>query len=48
MGRSITVVWNGKFPKNGIGHFKNTNLQNEWVLFLDADEFVTEAFVNEV
>jgi glycosyltransferase involved in cell wall biosynthesis len=27
---------------------QNTNLQNEWVLFLDADEFVTEAFVNEV
>lgn len=27
---------------------QNGNLRHEWILFLDADEFVTEAFVDEV
>jgi glycosyltransferase involved in cell wall biosynthesis len=44
----LQFVWNGKFPKKRNWALQNTNLQNEWVLFLDADEFVTEAFVNEV
>jgi len=40
--------WNGKFPKKRNWTLKNIEIHNEWVLFLDADEFVTEAFVNEV
>ena len=40
--------WNGKFPKKRNWALKNANINNEWVLFLDADEFVTEAFVEEV
>ena len=40
--------WNGKFPKKRNWALQNANLRHEWILFLDADEFVTEAFVNEV
>ena len=40
--------WNGKFPKKRNWTLKNIDIQNEWVMFIDADEFVTEAFVNEV
>jgi len=40
--------WNGKFPKKRNWALQNANINHEWVLFLDADELVTEAFVNEV
>jgi glycosyltransferase involved in cell wall biosynthesis len=40
--------WNGKFPKKRNWALQNANLLHEWILFLDADEFVTEAFVDEV
>lgn len=40
--------WNGKFPKKRNWALQNGNLRHEWILFLDADEFVTEEFVNEV
>jgi len=40
--------WNGKFPKKRNWTLKNISIENDWVLFLDADEFVTEAFVDEV
>ena len=40
--------WNGKFPKKRNWTLQNANILNQWVLFIDADEFVTEAFVNEV
>ncbi len=40
--------WNGKFPKKRNWALQNAKILNEWVLFLDADEFVTEEFVNEV
>ena len=40
--------WNGKFPKKRNWTLKNINIHNEWVMFIDADEFVTEAFVDEV
>jgi hypothetical protein len=38
--------WNGKFLKNAIGHFKMPICC--MILFLDADEFVSDEFVNEV
>ena len=40
--------WNGKFPKKRNWALQNASIVNEWVLFLDADEFVTAAFVDEV
>lgn len=44
----LQFQWNGKFPKKRNWALQNGNLQHEWILFLDADEFVTEEFVNEV
>jgi glycosyltransferase involved in cell wall biosynthesis len=40
--------WNGKFPKKRNWALKNANIKHEWVLFLDADEFVTDAFIDEI
>ena len=44
----INFTWNGHFPKKRNWVLRNIPLKNEWVLFLDADEFVTEAFKNEI
>ncbi|MEM7792006.1 MAG: glycosyltransferase family 2 protein [Verrucomicrobiota bacterium] len=40
--------WNGEFPKKRNWVLQNYAFQSEWVLFLDADEFVSEEFVGEV
>jgi glycosyltransferase involved in cell wall biosynthesis len=44
----ITFQWDGRFPKKRNWVLLHHKLACEWVLFLDADEFVTEAFVNAV
>ena len=44
----VQFSWNGKFPKKRNWALQNTNIRHEWVLFLDADEFVTDEFVDEV
>jgi glycosyltransferase involved in cell wall biosynthesis len=44
----VQFQWNGKFPKKRNWALQNANIKNEWVLFLDADEFVTDSFVDEV
>lgn len=44
----LQFVWDGKFPKKRNWALQNANLVHEWILFLDADEFVTVEFVNEV
>jgi glycosyltransferase involved in cell wall biosynthesis len=44
----VQFQWNGKFPKKRNWALQNANLLHEWILFLDADEFVTDEFVNEV
>ena len=36
------------FQKNAIGLWIIVNLKNDWVLFLDADEYLTEQFIKEV
>ncbi|MEO0451506.1 MAG: glycosyltransferase family 2 protein [Pseudomonadota bacterium] len=38
--------WNGTFPKKRNWALLNLSLKNDWVLFLDADELVDEAFCN--
>jgi glycosyltransferase involved in cell wall biosynthesis len=49
MGAEVLLFeWNGKFPKKRNWALQNAAILHEWVLFLDADEFVTEAFINEV
>jgi glycosyltransferase involved in cell wall biosynthesis len=40
--------WDDKFPKKHNWALQNAKLLHEWILFLDADELVTEDFVNEV
>lgn len=44
----LEFEWNGKFPKKRNWALQNANIKFEWVLFLDADEFVTDEFVAEV
>lgn len=39
--------WNGKFPKKRNWTLQHIPIKNDWVLFVDADEFVTKAFVEE-
>ena len=44
----VNFKWNGKFPKKRNWTLENVNINNEWVLFLDADEYLTKRFINEV
>jgi glycosyltransferase involved in cell wall biosynthesis len=44
----INFIWNGQFPKKRNWVLHNVPLKNEWVLFLDADEFITEDFKTEL
>lgn len=43
--RLIDFTWNGQFPKKRNWVLRNVELKNTWVLFLDADESVTNDFV---
>jgi len=40
--------WNGQFPKKRNWTLRNYDFKTEWVLFLDADEFVSPEFIEEV
>lgn len=44
----IQFNWNGKFPKKRNWTLQNVEIKNDWVLFLDADEFICEGFSKEV
>lgn len=44
----LMFVWNGKYPKKRNWVLLSQKLGNNWVLFLDADEFVTTRFCDEV
>ena len=44
----VDFQWDGKFPKKRNWVLRNVPLKNAWVLFLDADEYVSEAFNAEV
>jgi glycosyltransferase involved in cell wall biosynthesis len=44
----INFVWNGQFPKKRNWFLRNVALSTPWVLFLDADERISEAFCDEV
>ncbi len=44
----IDFQWNGYFPKKRNWVLRNVPLKNDWVLFLDADEYVSETFNDEV
>ena len=47
----ITIInfdWNGSFPKKRNWYLRNHLPKTKWVLFLDADECLTESFKSEV
>ena len=44
----LNFEWNGQFPKKRNWTLRNYNFNTEWVLFLDADEFVSSDFIEEV
>lgn len=44
----VQFAWNGQFPKKRNWVLRTYDFQTEWVLFLDADEFVSPQFVAEV
>lgn len=46
--RYIAFAWDGAFPKKRNWVLLNFEIPTDWVLFLDADEFVTDAFCEEV
>jgi glycosyltransferase involved in cell wall biosynthesis len=44
----IDFVWNGKFPKKRNWYLRNHELSTKWVLFLDADEYLTPEFKSDL
>ena len=40
--------WDGRFPKKRNWALRNLFIRNEWVLFIDADEYITDAFRSEI
>lgn len=46
--RVVNFTWNGKYPKKFQWSLDNLRLKHEWILFVDADEEVTQALKNEI
>lgn len=46
--QTIDFVWNGQYPKKRQWSLENVKFRNPWILFVDADERVTEELVNEL
>ena len=46
--RCISFEWNGSYPKKRNWCLDNSEIATEWVLFLDADERLTPAFIAEM
>ncbi len=44
----INFQWDGKFPKKRNWYLRNHTPDTKWVLFLDADEYLTPEFKTEV
>ncbi|MEO6721634.1 MAG: glycosyltransferase family 2 protein [Ferruginibacter sp.] len=44
----INFKWDGKFPKKRNWFLRNHNINTKWILFLDADEYLTESFKTEM
>jgi glycosyltransferase involved in cell wall biosynthesis len=44
----VNFSWNGKYPKKKQWALELRQIRNDWVLFLDADEIVTENLLNEI
>jgi glycosyltransferase involved in cell wall biosynthesis len=44
----VNFVWDGGFPKKRNWFLRNYPLTTKWVLFLDADEYLTDEFKTEL
>lgn len=44
----LDFVWDGKFPKKRNWYLRNHTPKTKWILFLDADEYLTEEFKKEL
>jgi glycosyltransferase involved in cell wall biosynthesis len=44
----VDFVWNGKFPKKRNWYLRNHPVPTKWILFLDADEYLTPEFKKEL
>ena len=44
----LNFEWDGLFPKKRNWTLRNYDFKTQWVLFLDADEFVSSEFIEEV
>jgi glycosyltransferase involved in cell wall biosynthesis len=44
----VDFEWDGKFPKKRNWFLRNYTPNTKWILFLDADEYLTEAFKAEL
>ncbi|MBC6608749.1 glycosyltransferase family 2 protein [Hymenobacter sp. BT188] len=44
----VHFEWNGEFPKKRNWFLRNYPIKTKWILFLDADEYLTPAFKNEL
>ena len=44
----INFVWDGKFPKKRNWYLRNHTPATKWIMFLDADEFLTDEFKAEL
>lgn len=44
----ISFVWDGRFPKKRNWFLRNCPIDTKWVLFIDADEYLTPAFKAEL
>lgn len=46
--RVLQFEWNGRFPKKRNWALRHVQFANDWILFLDADEHLTPAFITEL
>lgn len=44
----LVFNWNGQFPKKRNWYLQNFTPSTKWVLFLDADEYLSDSFKSEV
>jgi glycosyltransferase involved in cell wall biosynthesis len=44
----VSFKWNGKYPKKRNWYMQNHIISTSWILFLDADEYMTEDFKTEL
>lgn len=44
----LNFEWNGHYPKKRNWVLQSHTFETEWILFLDADEFISETFIHEV